>query len=75
MHTIINLMDRIWQHIIYKQDQTANAAIFKEIFETYTSKFHRNMSIQFKLSFWISLTMSFPTPKHTIIPFSKVDLY
>lgn len=33
MHTIINLMDRIW-HIIYKEGQIANAAIFKEIFKT-----------------------------------------
>lgn len=32
MHTIINLMDRIW-NIIYKKDQIANAAIFKEIFK------------------------------------------
>lgn len=47
----------------YLTSQNANAAISKEIHVTYTAKSRWNMSIQFKLSFWTSLTTNSPNPK------------
>lgn len=62
MHTIINLMDRIW-NIIYKKDQIANCCNFQRDFQNLNTQIPPKYEHPVQVKFLNISHYEFPNPK------------